>query len=230
MQFENLNLSSLRIVKLLNVARKSLKNAPKGTAISKKYFKKSLEYTDKMISNGNDEYIYVKFLIYLLELCDYCSALLFLKDALKTYNFKNIKTKQELQEIYNNHNTIANYSKNVKIKKYNYASDLKMHGLKYWMKLRNFSIKCENDLMNEKKLNEEFINQDFASGLELAEFYEFFGEWKYAHNIYNAIMTQFYPVTMSDVEFMLKIKNGFNRCSNLNNYDKCHNIREYFSL
>jgi hypothetical protein len=224
------------ISNLLEHARETLKNAPKGTAISKKYFKNALNFCQQMIANKNEIYIYIQFAIYLYDICGYYDAILFLKDSLENYNFVNNEFKQELCELYSKHDAILRRDvlsdkSNIK-NSWTGFDEFRRYGIKYWMCEREFPMKTNADENVITDLWLEFSNGDIYSGIMVGQMYEYLGEWLNAYKIYSNLTQIFDPITATDIENLLKIKTGLYRCTNLNNYEKLNsnNVHRSYSL
>lgn len=217
------------IKELLETSRENLARAPKGTQICKKYFSSALDFCKKMIDNGDEKYIYIEFLIYLLDLCDYCEAIVFLKTSLETHNFLDKELKRELNKLYLEH-------KSVKDKEYETIDIIKNEwkewgmlarfGISYWINERKFPEKTDLDIETIRKLSLELENGHVYAGVLLGEIYEYLGEWKFAHNTYTHAINLLDPISQSDVELLLKLKTGMYRCENLSNYDNSVNVYE----
>lgn len=217
------------IKELLESSRENLANAPKGTQICKKYFKLALDFCLKMINNGDEKYIYIGFLIYLLDLCDYYEAMIFLKTSLELHKFLDNELKQELSELYLKH-------KSAKDKDYQSIDTIKNEwkewgmlqrfGISFWMNKRNFPKRTDLDIETIRKLQIALEDENVYAGVLLGEIHEYLGEWKSAYDVYSHTISLLDPISQGDVELLLKLKTGMYRCGNLNNYDNSVNVYE----
>lgn len=221
----NYETNDIKHAELIEQCRKTFLGSEKTDHINEKYFKKALNELNNDIANGNDKYICAIFLIYILEICDYYKAMMYLKNIIDTHNFNNIDIKAEIVEVYdkfNNHKVAKkeheNYLKIVKIKNENrwqMWNCLEIDGTESWLKRIVFEIKTQKDFKLIEELQNEIDLMNINAVLPLGEIYEYFGDWNFAYELYEKSKMTFDPVSQSEVEIMKKINLGMRRCYNM---------------